>query len=87
MKKQKFTAIFSGVCYLKAYGRKHYKHGISLRNVESNNCVIAEKMSVSKSKAFDVLDAVADSGKPITFDAVLNDDNTVNYISNVQVVE
>jgi hypothetical protein len=86
MVKQRFTATFGGGCYIKAYGRKFYKKGVLLCNIEQNGNILCEKLSVQKGKAFDCLNELVDSGKVIAFDAVLNQDNTVSYISNVSVV-
>lgn len=85
MEKQKFTATFGGSCYIKGYGRKLYKHGFALNDIAQNGNIVLKKASVSKTKAFDVIDVVASVGKTISFDAILNGD-TVQYISNIEVV-
>jgi hypothetical protein len=86
MDKLKFEAIYGGSCYIKAYGRrKFYKHGVLLSDIICNGNLIADKISVPKGKAFDCLDVVADIGKRISFDAVLNSDKTINYISNIHL--
>ena len=85
MKRQTFVATYKGECYVKAYGRKLYKKGISLSDIALSGKVVAEKMTVSKTKAFDVLD-ISDNGEKITFDAVLTDDNKLTYINNLRKV-
>ena len=50
-----------------------------------NGNIVLNKASVSKTKAFDVLDVAVSTGKTISFDAVLNGD-TVQYISNIEVI-
>lgn len=85
MNKQKFTATFGGGCYIKGYGRKLYKQGYVLNDIAQNGNIVLSKASVSKTKAFDVLDVATSAGKTISFDAVLNGD-TVQYISNIEVI-
>lgn len=85
MNKQKFTAIFGGSCYIKGYGRKMYKHGYILNDIAQNGNIVLSKASVSKTKAFDVLDVATSTGKTISFDAIFNG-GTVQYISNIEVM-
>ena len=85
MKKMHFTATYCGSCYIKAYGRKFYKQGVLLQNIALNDKLIVDKMTVSKGKAFDLVNENY-IGNTISFDAVLNSNNELKYISNVQIV-
>lgn len=86
MNKSKFYAIYNGQCYVKGYGRKFYKKGVELINIEDcNGKIVIEKVRNHLTKALEkCLDFV--SGTKIEFDAVLTD-NAISYISNVKIVD
>jgi c-di-GMP-binding flagellar brake protein YcgR len=85
MKKTRLTASYAGNCYIKAYGRKQYKHGVRLTNVSDGTSTLFQAISVGASKALKVLD-VSDVGKDIAFEAVV-EANSLKYISNVRVID
>ena len=86
MNKEKFCAIYNGECYIKGYGRKFYKKGIELINIE--NCdgkIVVEKARMNMTETFKKCSDIA-NGTRIRFDAVLTD-NKISYISNVETVD
>lgn len=86
MNKPKFYAVYNGQCYIKGHGRKFYKKGVELINIEDcNGKIVIEKVRKNLTKALEkCLNFV--SGTKIEFNAVLID-NEILYISNVKIVD
>ena len=85
MNKLKFYATYNGKCYVKSYGRKFYKKGVELINIENcNGKIIIEKVNMAITKALEKCLDLA-NGTKIEFEAVLIEDK-ISYISNVRVL-
>ena len=86
MNKSKFYATYNGQCYIKGYGRKFYKRGIELINIEDcNGKIVIEKARNNLTKALEKCLGFV-SGAKIEFDVILTN-NKISYISNVKVVD
>lgn len=85
MEKQRFTATFSGHCYIKSYGRKFYKKGYSLTDIrdEQGNQIPDQKISLIK--AFDIIKDKTISHK-VEFMAKFDGDKIL-YISDVKITQ
>ena len=83
MDKSKFYATYNGQSYANGYGRKFYKKGVKLINVEDcKGKVVIEKVNITMTKALEkCLDLT--KGTKIEFKAVLIEDK-IYYISNIR---
>ena len=85
MNKSKFYATYNGQCYIKGYGKKFYKRGIELVDVEDcNGKIVIDKVNMTMTKELEKCLNLA-NGTKIKFDAVLTEDK-ISYISNVRIL-
>ena len=80
----KFYAVYNGQCYVKGYGRKFYKKGVSFIYVtDCDGKIITEKLNVALTKTLEKCLSYAD-GTKIKFDAMITNNN-IHNISNIKI--